>query len=255
MSQKGESQSNSRHEYDADFFEYFRESSRRSAEAVIDVVEPVLAPQSVLDIGCGEGVWLSVWKARGVSRVLGLDGAASAVESLCIDSTEFVLHDLAQPFELGQRFDLVQCLELAEHLPETAAEGLVESLCAHAPAVLFSAAVPGQGGEGHVNERPYEYWRRLFAKRGFVPIDLVRPAIAGTRTVSYWYRYNTLLYLDEATVAAFDPSVRASRIDKVEVIPDLSPMGFRIRRIGLGLLPRPAIEGLAALNRWVRGKG
>src|SRR5215469_304150 len=163
--------------YDRRFYDVQSVGSRRSAGAVVPLVMRLLAPVSVCDVGCGIGTWLSVFQEHGVRSILGIDGAHVALEMLQIPPDDFRTSDLALPLELDRRFDLAISLEVAEHLPEASAAGFVKSLTAIAPVVLFSAAVPGQGGTGHINEQWQDYWADLFAREGFVPVDAIRPAI------------------------------------------------------------------------------
>ena len=102
----------------------------------------------------------------------------------------------ADPFELERRFELALCLEVGEHLPERSAPALVESLAAAAPVVLFSAAVPGQGGTSHVNEQWPPYWERLFAEQGMRKYDVIRPLIWCDRSIESWYRQNIYIFSD-----------------------------------------------------------
>jgi hypothetical protein len=110
--------------------------------------------------------------------------------------------DLRQPFKLERQFDLTVCLEVAEHLPSKSAEGLVESLVALAPAVLFSAAIPKQGGTGHVNEQWPDYWRELFRRYGYERSDVIRKAIWNKPGVKFWYRQNIFLFAKEGLIEA-----------------------------------------------------
>jgi hypothetical protein len=119
--------------------------------------------------------------------MLGVDIAAPEGES-------FLRHDLTVPLDLGRTFDLVISLETGEHLPGEAADMLVASIVRHAGTIMFSAAVPGQEGKGHINCQPHEYWHEKFAALGFQVCDLIRPLIAGDWRVSPWYRDNTFLY-------------------------------------------------------------
>ena len=121
--------------------------------------------------------------------------ATCAADQLLFDASRFRPTDVASSFRLGRTFDLVQCLEVAEHLDPSASETLVDNLVAHAPIVVFSAAPPGQGGENHINERPYEFWRDLFEKRGYSLFDFLRPQIRLRLDVEHWYRYNMLVFV------------------------------------------------------------
>ncbi len=92
------------------------------------------------------------------------------------------------------------CLEVGEHLPATAAPGLVQALTEAAPVVLFSAALPGQGGANHINEQWSWYWEELFAGQGFVRLDPIRPRVWRNPDVYWWYHQNTLLYAHRAAL-------------------------------------------------------
>jgi hypothetical protein len=150
---------------------------------------------------------------------------------------------------LDRRFDLVQSLEVAEHITPAASEAFVENLARHAERfVLFSAAPPGQGGEYHVSERSYEFWRGLFAAHGFSPFDFVRPLIARDGRVSYWYRYNTLLYARAEHVGSLPEAIRRTAIGEGKRIPDVSPLPFRLRKAAVRLLPFGVQHELARLK-------
>lgn len=181
--------------YDERFFEELREGTRSSARAVVPLVMRMLAPASVVDVGCGLGTWLAVFAENGISDFLGIDGSYVDPIRLEIPRERFLPHDLSTPLRLDRRFDLAVSLEVAEHLPVSAAETCVGSLAELAPFVLFSAAIPFQGGTNHVNEQWPEYWADLFEKRGFAPVDCVRGEIWSDRRVEWWYAQNTLLFV------------------------------------------------------------
>ena len=145
-----------------------------SAEVVVPMVMELVHPRSVTDLGCGLGTWLSVFREAGVEDVLGVDGEYVRLESLEIPKERFVAHDLRQPFAAGRRSDLSMSLEVAEHLSPEYAAPFVTTLTRLAPVVLFSAAVPGQGGTEHVNEQWPSYWAQLFRERGYLPVDCLR---------------------------------------------------------------------------------
>src|SRR6266704_548856 len=155
--------------YDDEFYEYIRRGASKTAAILVPFVAKELVVRSVLDVGCGAGAWIAEYLNAGFNPALGVDGEYVSHESLLIPHVNFQGRNIAQPFDLPQRFDLVQCLEVGEHIPNTCSEVLVENLVKHGSVILFSAAPPGKGGEHHVNEQPYEYWRELFARKGYRP--------------------------------------------------------------------------------------
>jgi hypothetical protein len=130
-----------------------------------------------------------------VADVLGIDGPWTKDTQRELPDVLFLEHDLRQPLKLDRLFDLAVCLEVAEHLPPEAAQRLVESLTHLAPIVLFSAAIPFQGGEGLINERWPSFWSDLFASYGYrCPIDL-RHRFWTNDAVEVWYRQNMACYI------------------------------------------------------------
>ena len=232
--------------YDSRFMDYADRSSRYSAQTVSTLLRKVLTINSVLDVGCAKGTWLSAWHEAGVNEIMGVDGSYVATNELVIPPDRFAAADLAQPIDLQRTFDLVQSLEVAEHIRPEAADQFVENLVRHsAGIVLFSAAPPGQGGEFHVNEQPYEYWREKFRAHGFTAYDYIRPLIAGDKSVSFWYRYNTLLYVRTEPAAALFEQIRQTRVHDSFTIEDVSPLRFRARKMLIRKLPNALRQALA----------
>jgi SAM-dependent methyltransferase len=180
--------------YDGQFYESQVSSSLTSARAVMPTVLDLIRPRSIVDFGCGRGTWLKACWEAGVETVLGLDGDYVDRETLLIEREDFQAVDLELPIHLDRRFDLAMCLEVGEHLPSRSARALVDSLAAAAPVVLFSAALPGQGGTHHVNEQWPLYWERLFAAKGMRKCDVLRPLIWRERSISDCYRQNLYLF-------------------------------------------------------------
>jgi SAM-dependent methyltransferase len=150
--------------------------------------------KSVLDVGCGVGTFLYEFKKRGVTEVFGLEGPWVPQHLLKIEKSEFKVIDLEQTLKVDKKFDLVICLEVAEHLKKDTAEKLIEFLTGCSEFVLFSAAVPLQGGNNHVNEQWLSYWNKLFLQKGFFANDIIRPIIWNNENVAFWYAQNTILY-------------------------------------------------------------
>jgi SAM-dependent methyltransferase len=168
--------------YGPEFFVGRSETVTRSAAYVVRVIDDLFQPTSVLDLGCGQGEWLA---AFGLDDMQGIDIAAPV---------PWLQLDLTVPLYLHRTFDLVLCLETAEHLPPDAAETIVNSCVRHTNTVVFSAAVPGQEGKGHINCQPHEYWHACFDIRGYEMLDCVRPYIKHP-DVSPWYRDNIFAYV------------------------------------------------------------
>jgi len=182
--------------YDRAFFDDLHARVYRSARAIVPLVLDVLHPASVIDIGCGTGTWLAAFVESGVHSIVGVDGDYVDRTTLEIPAMDFIAHDLTTPFVLDRRFDLVVSLEVAEHLPRASAGAFVAALVALGPAILFSAAIPGQGGVAHVNEQWQDYWARLFLMHGYDVVDIIRPAIWSREDILPWYAQNTLLYVN-----------------------------------------------------------
>jgi len=226
------------HTYDSAFMDYADASSRHSAMIVSRLLRVPLAVDSILDIGCANGTWLAAWKEAGVAVIHGADGAYVDQDRLVIPRSAFTPADLAAPLVLERRFDLVQSLEVAEHIAGASAGQFIVNLVNHSNGlVLFSAAPPGQGGEFHVNEQGYDYWRQKFAAHGYEAFDYVRPRIASDTSISFWYRYNTILYVHRDRVGDVPPDVMATRVDSSRTIPDIAPVAFRLRKAVVRSLP------------------
>jgi hypothetical protein len=180
--------------YDESFWASHLESLLQSARVVVPVVAELVAPQSVVDVGCGVGAWLRAFSECGVKVLKGLDGNYIDRNRLCFDASSFTAVDLQASVEIPGKYDLAICLEVAEHLLARQGVSLVTALTETAPVVLFSAAIPGQGGTGHVNEQWPEYWQRLFEARGYRMLDAIRPRIREDQRVAWWYRQNMVLF-------------------------------------------------------------
>jgi 2-polyprenyl-3-methyl-5-hydroxy-6-metoxy-1,4-benzoquinol methylase len=115
--------------YDASFYSPEGPGdSLHSANVVVPLVNSMIQPESVVDVGCGSGVWLSVFREHGVKRILAIEGSHVDANWLRIprDCIKFI--DLCRSFESQETFDLALCLEVAEHLPAKSAQDLIQSL-------------------------------------------------------------------------------------------------------------------------------
>lgn len=201
----------------------------KNASQICSILDSIgVEPRSVIDVGCGYGFFLAeagkTWK---LDRVLGIDGPWVDPDHLQFAKESFWVRDLHAPVRLEARFDLATCLEVAEHLRETGAQQLVDLLCSAADLVLFSAAIPGQGGKGHLNEQYPSYWAAHFATRGFVPIDILHPIVWANNTLLPWFRQNLLIFIDERRLADY-PQFEAHRTPPA-LLDRVHPHNFRRR--------------------------
>ena len=181
--------------YDARFYDTIRDGTRRSAGELVPLLCDDLnlkAGDRLIDVGCGEGWWAETFSEMGGLDVIGVDG--NYVESSPLGD-RFMPHDLRDPLpdHLRGRFDVAVSLEVAEHLPESRAASFVEDLTSLADVVVFSAAIPGQGGTGHINEQWPSYWVHLFARCDFIVSGALRFSIWDNTAIENWYRQNLLV--------------------------------------------------------------
>jgi len=239
--------------YDNDFYARHGDRSVESARIVAPLVMRLAAIKSVIDVGCGVGGWLRSFSENGVATIRGLDGNYVDRSKLYIPSECFSEIDLQQPLHFEGRYDLAVCLEVAEHLDPRAGAELVRALTGFAPLILFSAAVPGQGGIGHVNEQWPAYWRGLFDQHRFKMLDIIRPLIREERRVEWWYRQNIVMFASEEAMAA-NPALHEASNDSRGLewihIDMLSPPHAGVRNLLVYL--RPLLK--QAVCKWLPGK-
>ncbi len=181
--------------YDTDFYAGQAGPARASAAAMVPLILQAVGPvTSILDVGCGVGAWLAEWASAGIEDYLGVDGDYVDRANLLVSPEHFRAQDLKTPLDLGRRFDLVTSFEVAEHLPEAVADQFVAGLVRHADVVVFSAAIPGQGGVGHVNEQWQSYWARKFTDLGLETHDDLRWKVWEDDRIEFYYAQNTVIY-------------------------------------------------------------
>jgi SAM-dependent methyltransferase len=215
--------------YTPEYYDRLRKGSHASAAAVVPLVINLVRPASVIDMGCGTGAWLAAFKRHGVAEVFGVDGTHIHPEQLELEPQEFLTADLTQPVSIGRQFDLAVSLEVAEHLPESQADQFVKSLTALAPVVLFSAAVPDQGGESHVNEQWPAYWADRFRAHGFAALDPFRRLLWQQSDVQWWYAQNMLLFVRQDQLSKYAPQISKLEqpLENYDVLPLVHPGNYQ----------------------------
>lgn len=174
--------------YTDDFYELIRPGCQSSAAVVVPLILEHYQPATVADVGCGEGWWGAEFERHGC-HVTGFDGGYVAHRQLAY----FHDVDLATDHLPHLRVDMAVCLEVAEHLPPERAASFVAELCALAPVVVFSAAIPGQDGYGHVNCQWPDYWELLFLEHGYAMSGALRFDIWDDDRVEHWYQQNLMV--------------------------------------------------------------
>ena len=154
--------------YDAEFFEKSVEGpARRSAGRIAATIVDDLKPTTVIDVGCGTGALLEALRDRGC-RVGGLEYAGAALARCRARGLDVEKFDLENDeYLVDRKFEVAISMEVAEHLPQKAADRYVDLLTRLSSVIVFTAAAPGQGGTDHVNEQPPPYWTAKFRERGF----------------------------------------------------------------------------------------
>lgn len=186
--------------YSSEWFEARAAGAYRSAAAALPVVVALLEEcghriRSLVDLGGGTGAWARAGLECGIEDVVVVEGEWVRRASRMVADRFFVFADAGSPLPLERRFDLALCLEVAEHLPAAKADALVQNLCRLSDVVLFSAAIPHQGGTDHVNEQWPGYWSEKFAEEGYGHHDIVRWRLWDDSRIGFWYRQNMLLYV------------------------------------------------------------
>lgn len=189
--------------YGPSFFSGMLDLKTNSAQCILPRLLEFTSAESIIDVGCGTGTWLSVCRELGIEDVWGIDGPWVRDEDISFPRERFQQIDLSCPFQLSRTFDLAISLEVGEHLPPESAYPFVCSLTRLAPVVVFSAAIPGQRGTDHLNEQWPAYWARLFAQEGYVVVDALRREIWEREDVAPWYKQNTMIYVREPDLGSY----------------------------------------------------
>ncbi len=183
--------------YNDEFYKKRDKMTRHSAKVILSEVLKYYFPKTVIDIGCGVGTWLDVFRSivPGERQIVGIDGAYVDNRYLVIPQNNFYAANLEEPLPVfDNRFDLAISLEVAEHLEPDRAESFIKDLCAYSDVVLFSAATILQGGNGHKNEQRLSYWVNIFNQQGYECYDVIRKEICNDVEIPDWYRNNVVFF-------------------------------------------------------------
>lgn len=191
----GDSKPTEQEIYNDDFYSTYANKSNRSALVILEILMRYFKPTSMIDFGCGIGTWLAAAEVLGIQDLVGLDGPWIDQNKLLSKKIRFFETDLTKASTNNTKYDLAVSLEVAEHIEKNCADLFIKRICDSSDVVIFSAAIPNQGGAGHVNEQPQSYWIQQFESNSFVCIDLFRDEVWENNDVEFWYKQNTFLFL------------------------------------------------------------
>jgi len=216
--------------YDDTFFDEMESSSYLSAKQIMPLVFGKIPFKSVVDIGCGTGVWLKVCQDDlGIDDILGVEGPYLNKEKTQIPFKYISFADLKEPLLLDRKYDLVLSMEVAEHLPASSADTFVDSLVKAGDFILFSAAIPGQQGTYHINEQYPEYWAAKFEQAGYATVDFIRKTVWKNSDVAWWYRQNILLFIKKERLNEFPELKAIANSTDPEFLTRIHPVIFDLK--------------------------
>jgi len=170
------------------------EHNTKAASSIVPLLIKMFNIDSVIDVGCGLGTWLKIFNEFGIEDYLGVDGDYINLQLLQIPQTKLLIADLEKDLNIKRKFSLVLCLEVAEHLSKTRAASFIKELTKLGDRIVFSGAIPSQGGQNHINEQYPDYWISYFRTESFQVQDSIRPLIWNNNEIDWWYRQNIIVF-------------------------------------------------------------
>lgn len=234
--------------YSPKFYRNVDFRANESANSIFIILEKFLdikAFKSIIDVGCGSGAWLNVALRNTSARVYGYD----LPESIEINRSRFgdnfnarlelVTSDFESNKELRfQPSQLGICLEVLEHLEDETGNRILKSLSSSCELILFSAATPGQGGTGHINERKHSYWLDKFRLLGFEVYDCIRPELQSSTSSARYYSLNTFLLIKSGFMrSGLVDAAKLRPFLRTEKVKDFRSLRERIQFLFIGILP------------------
>lgn len=235
-------------EYSSEFYADMEISSVTSAKEIIPILMDRYQPKSIVDVGCGTGAFAAEFIQNGIEDVTGYEGEWMRQAETLLQKDKYIYSDFTKKIDTKRIYDLCLCLEVAEHLDYSSARILISTLTSLSHKIVFSAAIPQQGGNHHANEQWPIFWAELFAEEGYILEWDPRLSIWNNSKIASCYRQNLLV---------FEKSVnRETIIPHSLVHPDAWTLAMKYRRTpiwlkALNLLPRPFLrKGKKFLSRF-----
>lgn len=180
--------------YNKNFYDQMTEVSLRSARKIVPFLISNFPIKNVIDFGCGNGAWLKAFDELTV-EIVGIEGNWIRDKKTLIPKDKYQFTNFEDKnLNITEKYDIALCMEVAEHLSEPSAEYLIEQITSVTNKILFSAAIPLQGGTGHINEQWQSYWAEKFIKHSFYPNLDIRNAYWNNKQIAPYFRQNMLIY-------------------------------------------------------------
>jgi hypothetical protein len=146
---------------------------------------------SLVDFGCGLAEYVKLFKENNI-YCKAYDGNPNT-ETLTQGLGNVL--DLSQEINLNETFDCVLSLEVGEHIPKDYEKIFINNLCKHSKKyIILSWAIPGQGGDGHVNCQTNEYIINEMLNRNYI-LNLEYTNILREKSYLSWFK-NTLMIFE-----------------------------------------------------------
>ncbi len=236
--------------YDSEFYADMEISSLTSAKEIIPILISRYHPKSVVDVGCGSGAFSREFLQNGIEDVIGYEGEWMWKTPTLLPKDKYFYFDFTNEITPKKPYDLCLCLEVAEHLDYSVARTLISSLTALSQRVVFSAAIPHQGGNHHVNEQWPEFWAQLFAEKGYILSWDPRLSIWNNSRIAPCYRQNLLV---------FEKSTEQERVIPPSLVhPEAWILAMKYRKPPIWLkvsrlIPRPLLRSGKRLFKRILG--
>lgn len=185
--------------YDEKYYRKHEKGSYCSAIHILEYLQTFLSIHSIIDFGCGMGTWgrAALDLDMKINDFLGIDQHKYDESYMAIAQKNYMTYDLRKSFNINRKYDLAISVEVAEHIPSIYSDIFVKNICLHSDVILFSAALPFQGGSGHINEQTCSYWINKFKQNDYIAIDCVRPKFWDNENIEVWYKNNCLLFVKD----------------------------------------------------------
>ncbi len=175
---------------------YGTDQTLSSTRIIVKVINKYLPKiNSVIDLGCGMAAFAKAFQENGSNEITIIDHPKLDVSKCVVkDNYTFTPCDLDIAIPVVQKVDLLICTEVLEHIGYNRSLKVLDYIVSCSDIILFSAAIPRQGGLGHINEQRHNFWISEFRKRGFQNFDLFKLDLINNTEVLYWLRQNLFIF-------------------------------------------------------------